>query len=63
MKSDEISTDSNAIVENWFRIVKHGIFNSDTGMQADDFIWTLLTNIDGMFAAFNLLSPHWLTKD
>ena len=45
-------TDSNAIVENWFRIVKHSIFNSVTGIQAADFIRTIYTNIDDKIAAF-----------
>ena len=52
INSEEISTDSNAIVENWFRIVKHSIFNSETLMQAGDSIRTLYKNIDDRIAAF-----------
>eukprot|EP00800_Vazella_pourtalesii_P014675 TRINITY_DN3778_c0_g1_i6.p1 TRINITY_DN3778_c0_g1~~TRINITY_DN3778_c0_g1_i6.p1 ORF type:complete len:241 (-),score=17.20 TRINITY_DN3778_c0_g1_i6:49-771(-) len=52
VNSDGNVTDSNAIVENWFRIVKHSIFNSETGIQAADFIRTIYTNIDDRIAAF-----------
>ena len=34
------------------RIVKHSIFNSETGIQAADFIRTIYTNIDDRIAAF-----------
>ena len=44
--------DSNAYVENWFRIVKHSIFNSEIGIRAADFIRTMYTNIDDRIAAF-----------
>ena len=46
------ATDSNAIVENWFRIVKHSILNSETGIRAGDFIRTVYNNIDDRIAAF-----------
>ena len=52
INSDGNVPDSNAIVENWFRIVKHSIFNSETGIQAADFIRTIYTNIDDIIAAF-----------
>ena len=47
-----LSTDSNASVENWFRIVKHSIYNSETGMRAADFIRSIYINIDDRIAAF-----------
>ena len=43
---------SNAIVENWFRIVKHSILNSETGIRAADFIRTVYNNVDDRIAAF-----------
>ena len=52
MDSSENATDSNAIVENWFRIVKHSILNSETGIRAADFIRTVYNNIDDRIAAF-----------
>ena len=51
INSDGNVPDSNAIVENWFRIVKHSIFNSETGIQAADFIRTISSNIDHIIAA------------
>ena len=45
-------TDSNAIVWNYFRIVKNIIFNSKTGIQTADFIRTIYTNMDDRIAAF-----------
>ena len=48
----ENATDSNAIVENWFIIVKHSILNSETGIRAADFIRTVYNNIDDRIAAF-----------
>ena len=44
-------TDSNAIAENWFRIVKHNIFTSETNIQAADFI-RIYSNIEDRIAAF-----------
>ena len=52
VNSSENETDSNAIVENWFRIVKHSILNSETGIRAADFIGTVYSNIDDRIAAF-----------
>ena len=52
VSSSENATDSNAIVENWFRIDKHSIFNSETGIRAADFIRTVYNNIDDRIAAF-----------
>ena len=52
LSSDGPSTDSNAIVENWFKIVKYSIFNSETGIRAADFIRSIYTNIDDRMAAF-----------
>ena len=50
VSSSGSSMDGNAYVENWFRIVKHSIFNSETGIRA--FIRTMYTNIDDRIAAF-----------
>ena len=47
-----VCTDSNASVENWFRIVKHSIYNSDDRLRAADFIRTIYVNIDDRIAAF-----------
>ena len=44
----------NAIVENWFRIVKHSILNSEN--RAADFIRTVYNNIEDMMAAFKFAS-------
>ena len=52
VSSSENATDSNAIVENWLRIVKHSILNSETGIRAADFIRTVYNNIDDRIAAF-----------
>ena len=38
VNSESNVTDRNAIVENWFRIVKYSIFILRTGIQAADFI-------------------------
>ena len=48
----ENATDSYAIVENWFRIVKHSILNSENGIRAADFIRTVYNNTDDRIAAF-----------
>ena len=45
-------TDTNAIIENWFRIVKQSILKSETGIEAGDFIRTMYTLIDDRLAAF-----------
>ena len=52
VSSSENATDSNAIVENWFRIVKHCILNSETGIRAADFIRTVYNNIEDRIEAF-----------
>ena len=52
VSSSENATDSNAIIENWFRIVKHSILYSETGIRAADFIRTVYNNIDDRIAAF-----------
>ena len=52
INSSDNATDSNAIFENWFRIVKHSILNSETGIQAGDFIRTVHNNIDDRIASF-----------
>ena len=45
-------TDSNAIAENWFRIVKHSIFTPETNIKAADFIRKIYSNIEDRIAAF-----------
>ena len=52
VNSEASSTDSNAIAENWFRIVKHSIFNSETNIKAADFIRRIYPNIEDRIAAF-----------
>ena len=51
VNSSDNATDS-AIVENWFRIVKHCILNSETGIRAADVIRTVYNNIDDRIVAF-----------
>ena len=36
---------SNAIAENWFRIFKHPIFESNMHIRPGDFIYTMFSNI------------------
>ena len=52
VSSSKNATDSNAIVENWFRIVKHSILNSEKGIPSADFIRTVYNNRDDRIAAF-----------
>ena len=47
-------TDSNAIAENWFRIVKHSIFTSETNIKAADFIRKIYSNIEDRIAGFKI---------
>ena len=49
---DDTTTDSNASVENWFRIVKHSILNSDSRFKAADFIRSIYAYIDDRIATF-----------
>ena len=58
--SSDNATYSNAIVENWFRIVKHSILNSETGIRAADFIRTVHNNIYDRIAAFKFAFTTWL---
>ena len=51
-KTGNVTTDSNASVENWFRIVKHNIFDTDSRLKAADFIRLININIDDRIAAF-----------
>ena len=51
-KINDSTTDSNAIIENWFRIVKYSIFKSETNIKAGDFIRTIFTHIDDRLATF-----------
>ena len=56
------STGSNAIAENWFRIVKRNIFTSETNKKAADFIRKNYLNIEGRFAAFKFGSTSLAHK-
>ncbi|KAI6651821.1 hypothetical protein LOD99_4700 [Oopsacas minuta] len=47
-----ISTDSNAEVENWFKIVKHCIFKSQNNIRVGDFMRCLFTYIRDRLASF-----------
>ena len=49
---DGISTDGNAEVENWFKIVKHCIFKSQNNMRVGDFIRCIFTHIGDRLASF-----------
>ena len=52
VRVSEKTTDSNAVVENWFKIVKHSIFKSETNIRPGDFIRTIYSHIDDRMAAF-----------
>ena len=45
-----------------FRIVKQGIFNSETRIQAADFIRTIYTNVDVRVSAIKLFTPRKVFK-
>ena len=51
-------TDSNAIAENWFRIVKQNIFTSETNIKAADFIRKIYSIIEDRIAVLNLVLAH-----
>ena len=38
VKVNAVSTDSNAQVETWFKIVKHSIFQSQINIRVGDFV-------------------------
>ena len=52
VNTGNVTTDSNASVENWFRIVKHNIFDTDSWLKSADFIRSIYINIDNRIAAF-----------
>ena len=52
VNTGNVTTDSNASVENWFRIVKHNIFDTDSRLKAADCIRSIYINIDDRMAAF-----------
>ena len=52
IKPDNHPTDSNAPVENWFRIVKYSIFDGKLNIKAADFIRQIYPNIQERVAAF-----------
>ena len=61
-KENSTTIDSNASVENWFRIVKHSILNSESRMKAADFIRSIYVNIDIRIAAFKFASTRLASK-
>ena len=61
-KENSTTTDSNASVENWFRIVKHSILNSECRIKAADFIRSIYVNIDVRIAAFKFASTRLASK-
>ena len=52
IRQDRIHTDSNAIVENWFKIVKYDIFKSEINIRPGDFIRTIYPHIEDRMASF-----------
>ena len=55
VNTGNVTTDSNASVENWFRIVKHNIFDTDSRLNAADCIRSIYNNIDYRIATFKRL--------
>ena len=49
---EEETKASNAIAENWFKIVKHPIFESNIHIRPGDFIRTMYSNIHDRISAF-----------
>ena len=62
VRVSEKTTDSNAIVENWFKIVKHSIFKSETNIRPGDFIRTIYSHIDDRMAGFQFAFPPLAQK-
>ena len=52
VKLDNLPTDSNASVENWFRLVKYNIFDGKLNIKSADFIRQIYPNIQERVAAF-----------
>ena len=52
VKLDNHPTDSNASVENWFRIVKYSIFDGKLNIKSADFIRQIYPNIQERVASF-----------
>ena len=50
---ENICKASNATAENWFRIVKHPIFETKVNVRAGDFIRTMYDSINDRISAFN----------
>ena len=57
-KENSTTTDSDASVENWFRIVKHSILNSESRIKTPEFIRSIYVNIDVRIAAFKFASTR-----
>ena len=55
-------TDSNAIAENWFRIVEHNINTSKTNIKAADFIRKSVQLLRIESRLLNLVLAHWPRK-
>ena len=62
IKENNTTTDSDASVENGFRIVKHSILNSESRIKAADFIRSIYVNIDVRIAAFKFASTRLASK-
>ena len=52
VKVNGISTDSNAEVENWFKIVKYSIFKSQINIRVGDFVRHIFAHIEDRLASF-----------
>ena len=52
VKVSGVPTDSNVHVENWFKIVKHSIFNSHINIRVGDFVRDIFPYIEDRLASF-----------
>ena len=52
VKVNAVSTESNAQVENWFKIVKHSIFQSQINIRVGDFVRHIFGHIEDRLASF-----------
>ena len=52
VKLNEISTDSNAEVEKWFKIVKYSIIKSQSNIKVGDFVRHIFAHIQVRLASF-----------
>ena len=59
---DDIATDSNDSVENWYRIVKYGILNSESRFKAADCIRSIYAKMDDRIATFKFAFTRLASK-